>query len=789
MPEKKTHAFGSPGAPARWSSSAKVGIGTAYHTGCCAWFTLSHGVVDEIYYPSIDVPNTRDLQLLITDGSTFCHEERRDLEHKVEMPTPGALFYRLTNTDRKGRYQIIKEVLTDPHRPVLLMRVKLRVLKPAWRNRLKVYALLAPHIGGQGGGNIARCCELSTGDLLHAHREETHLVFGCSLGFSRRSVGYVGASDGWRDLRNFKMDWEFREAGPGNVAMMGEIILDGRSEFTVGVGFGKTDTSAVTALLQSFAAPFSEHRAAFEEQWRRSDRRGDVVTRKATTLARVSRMVLFAHEDKVFQGAMVASLSIPWGESKGDDAKGGYHLVWTRDLVQSASALLAADQSATALRALIWLAAVQNDDGGMPQNSWTDGTAYRDAIQLDETASLLLLASRLREADALHLFNPWKVLKKATAYLIKAGPVTPQERWEETAGYSPSTLAAVIAGIAGAAEFANDEAGPKTREFILAYADWLNAYVEEWTVTTSGSVHPKIKRHYLRITPADPKSSELAPDPDHAEIQLANDAGKYPARVIVGGDFLQLVRLGLRQPADPLILDSLKVIDRVLKRKLPSGEGWRRYSHDGYGQKRNGEPFDGTGIGRCWPLLTGERGHHAIALGRNARPYLRMMEAAAQGFLLPEQIWDEPTSKDRTCRIGEPSGSAMPLCWSHAEYLTLARSQRDGRIFDRIEPAYRRYARNGGRTESYYEFWSLRYRRSAIKTGKLLRIVGDAPAKIRWATANPKLDGSLELTESGLDQLWFADLPISRLPSGSSVEFSFLGLSGWEGITFRITLQ
>jgi len=57
---------------------------------------------------------------------------------------------------------------------------------------------------------------------------------------------------------------------------------------------------------------------------------------------------------------MIASLSIPWGETKGDDELGGYHLVWTRDLVQSATALLATGQRETPLRALIWLACIQN---------------------------------------------------------------------------------------------------------------------------------------------------------------------------------------------------------------------------------------------------------------------------------------------------------------------------------------------------------------------------------------------------------------------------------------------
>jgi Glucodextranase, domain N len=67
-------AFGTPGIEPRWTSSAKEGVGTAYHTSCRLWFTISHGIVNEIYYPRVDQPNTRDFQFLISDGETFCHE-------------------------------------------------------------------------------------------------------------------------------------------------------------------------------------------------------------------------------------------------------------------------------------------------------------------------------------------------------------------------------------------------------------------------------------------------------------------------------------------------------------------------------------------------------------------------------------------------------------------------------------------------------------------------------------------------------------------------------------------
>jgi glucoamylase len=427
----------------------------------------------------------------------------------------------------------------------------------------------------------------------------------------------------------------------------------------------------------------------------------------------------------------------------------------------------------------------------VPQNSWTHGTSFAPGIQLDQTASLVLLAWRLRAANALGRFDPWPVLAKAVSFLISSGPVTGQDRREENGGISPSTLAAVIAGITAAADFAADQRLPEIREFMLAYADWMNAYVEKWTVTNRGSLHPKVKRHYVRMTPMDPLASELGPDPDHAEIEIGNGGGWHPVSTIVSGDFLQLVRLGLRAANDPLILDSLRVIDHVLKRDLPGGPAWRRYNHDGYGQKADGEPFNGTGVGRCWPLLTGERGHHAIAAGQDARPFLATMETFAnEGGLLPEQVWDDPNLDDGSCRLGAPTGSAMPLCWSHAEYLILVRSQRDGKVFDRIEPAYQRYAKRTSSREFHYEFWSPRYRRAQIIIGKRLRIVTAAATCVRWTNDHWHSHVDSEASSSGLSQLWFVDVPTEKLPPGSQLEFTFYWTAAqrWEGVNFTVTM-
>ena len=803
-PSENSVAFGAPGIEPRWTSSAKEGVGTAYHTSCRLWFTLSHGIVNEIYYPHVDQPNTRDFQFLISDGETFCHEEKRDLTHAIEYPERDCLFYRLTNVEPRRRYRLVKYVFADPHRSVLLVHTKLEVLDESLRGRLSVYALLAPHLAGCGAGNSGWCSEIGDNKLLHAQRKNTHLLMACSSGFSRRSVGYVGFSDGWQDLmHNFKMDWEFKAAENGNIALTAEVELRDDSEFTVAVALGRSYQSAATKLFQSLAEPFELKRESYIRQWQRAviDPKFDFTsdTTDDGGMYRLSRCVLLAHEDKVFQGAIVASLSIPWGETKSDQDLGGYHLVWTRDLVHSATALLATGQIGTPLRALIWLAAIQRPDGSFPQNSWIDGTAYWSGLQLDQVAFPILLAWRLHKQDALDLFSPRAMILRAAARLIAQGPVTAQDRWEENAGYSPSTLAVVIAALVCTAEWAKEFGKTEVADFILAYADWLAAHVEEWTVTTEGELIEGLPRHYIRINPADPVAPDPHADPNKTIIQLANGGGIHPARNVVGGDFLHLVRFGIRKPDDAIVRDSIEVIDGVLKRELPQGPGWRRYNHDGYGQKDDGSAFDGTGVGRCWPILTGERGHYELAAGRDSKPFIRSMEDFAnEGGMLTEQLWDGPdlSHKGRThsgesgthMKPGCPTGAAMPLCWSHAEYVALVRSRHDGVCFDRVDPAFERYVLNPA--QSRYEIWTVRHPLRLAPPGKILRIIVAAEATIVWSTDNwIRRDESQTSYQPELN-LWFADFPTAEWPQGSAFAFTIFWKRDqrWEGRNWQVNI-
>jgi len=794
-PSENSVAFGAPGIEPRWTSSAKEGVGTAYHTSCRLWFTLSHGIINEIYYPHVDQPNTRDFQFLISDGETFCHEEKRDLNHLIEYPERDCVFYRLTNSEPRGRYRLVKEVLTDPHRSVLLVHTRVEVLDESLRGKLRLYALLAPHIAGRGAGNSAWCSEIGGSKLIHAQRQNVHLVIACNTGFARRSVGYVGFSDGWHDLiRDFKMGWEFRTAEQGNIALTGEVVVPDSGEFMLAVAFGRSYQSAATKLFQSLAEPLESHRQGYVRQWQRAvvNPRFDFSddTSDGGGMYRLSRCVLLAHEDKVFQGALVASMSIPWGETKGDDDLGGYHLVWTRDLVHSATALFATGQTGTPLRALIWLAAIQRPDGSFPQNSWIDGTAYWSGLQLDQVAFPILLAWRLHRQDALGLFNPRVMIVRAAARLILRGPVTTQDRWEENSGYSPSTLAVVIAALVCTAEWAKEFGRTDVADFIFAYADWLVAHVEEWTVTTEGELVEGYRRQYIRINPTDPNAPDPDANPNTTMIQVANGGGLHPARNVVSGDFLHLVRFGIRDANDPLVRDSIEVIDRVLKHELPQGPGWRRYNHDGYGQKDDGSAFDGTGVGRCWPILTGERGHYELAAGRDPKPFIKSLENFAnQGGMISEQLWDVNDLPDGSMKRGSATGAAMPLCWSHAEYVSLVRSRHDGICFDRVEPAFQRYVVNP--VQSGYEIWSLRHPLRRMSRGKILRIILAAEATVVWSKDGwAHTNRSDSTRQSGLD-LWFADFPTAEWPADSMFTFTYFWKRDqqWEGQNWQVSVQ
>jgi glucoamylase len=548
------------------------------------------------------------------------------------------------------------------------------------------------------------------------------------------------------------------------VAVIGEINLTQGDQCTVGIAFGDGLHAATAVLSQSLAVPFEQHRHRFIDQWQRMTdtlHPLDSVSGDGGHLYRTSRTLLLSHEDKTFAGALIASATIPWGDAMGDDDLGGYHLVWVRDMVNTATGLLASGDKITPLRALVYLACSQQSDGGFPQNFWIDGTPYWKGIQLDEVAFPIMLAWRLWKADALEKFDPYPMVKAAVRYLIQSGPVTQQERWEECSGYSPSTLAVAVAALVCAADFARSRGDYTAAQFIEDHADYIESHIETWTVTTQGSLVPDIPRHYIRILPVDLNDYSPVEDPNSGELELANrppgEPYRFPAKEIVDAGFLELVRYGIRPAGSKLMEDSLHAIDAVLKVNTPFGPAWRRYNNDGYGPHDDGKPYQGWGVGRAWPLLTGERAHYELAAGRDVRPLIKTMENfATQGGMLPEQVWDAPDVPSAYMYLGKPAGSATPLMWAHAEYIKLLRSLSDGEVFDRISIVADRYLKQQGRKD--LEVWKLTRRVEKIAAGSVLRLVAPGSFRLRCSYTNDGNFKDAASSSSGLG-LGYIDIP------------------------------
>ena len=790
------NAFGGPGIAPRWTQGNKDGVGTAYSGDSRVWFTLWNGCMTEVFYPTIDRAQMRDLQYLVSDGSTFFHEEKRDLRSVTERLPGDALAYRITNTDPAGRYTIVKDLIAAPHLPCVLTKTRFEGDDQAL-SRLHLYALCAPHLQVGGWGNNAYVIEADGRALLVAEKGGVWLALGATIPFARCSCGYVGASDGWTDLaENYQMDWEFDQALDGNVALIGELALEGAKEFTFGLAFGDGMHAAVTTLLQSLSTPFGDHAARYEEQWHRPCRKMlplHEVSADEGRLYHSSYDLLLAHEDKIFAGAFIASMSIPWGEARGDEDTGGYHLVWTRDMISSATGLMAAGHTETPLRALIYLAASQRDDGGFPQNFWINGEPYWSRVQLDEVAFPILLAWRLHEENALGQFDPYPMVLRAAAYLMQNGPATQQERWEEASGYSPSTLASNIAALVCAACLARTRGDVSTAEFLEDYADFLECHVEDWTVTTEGTLDPEVRRHFIRVHPVDIDDPHPMEDPNSGQLTMANvQAGRpsrFPAKEVVDAGFLELVRYGIRRPDDPVIVDSVRVVDRVLKVETPAGPSWHRYNHDGYGQRADGGPFLGWGKGRAWPLLTGERAHYELGLGNDVSGLVAAMERfASPTGLLPEQVWDEKDRPKLHMYLGKPTGAAMPLMWAHAEYVKLLRSVRDGQVFDRIQAVAQRYLVDR-RVCKPLEIWKHNRQPSHIRRGFALRVQAAGAFQLLYSTDDWASQQLAESTPTSLG-VGFVDVP-QQATRESPVRFTFYwaGEDRWEGREYEIAVR
>ncbi len=786
-------APGRPGLTPAWTSSAKTGVGTALSAASRVSFTISHGILNEIYYPRIDHACTRDCGLIVTGPEGYFSEEKRDTESDVRQVAEGVPGFALRNRSRDCRFTIDKRVVADPLRDVVLQRIR---FEPHDGAPYRVFVLLAPHLVNAGAHNRAFIETLKGWRMAFASGRGTTLALAASRPFLALSVGYVGVSDGFSALhRRSFLDESFALAEDGNVAICAELDLE-PDGIDLAIGFGRDENDAALCARTSLMEGFEAAEAVYTEEWL-AWQRGliQLEGRRATGINpyRVSTAVLRTHEARVSGGGMIASLSIPWGASKGDDDLGGYHLVWPRDLVESATALLAIGAQAQARRVLTFLQATQEEDGHWPQNMWLDGAAYWPGLQMDETAfPILLVGIALREGAIApdELVRHWPTVRRAARYIVLNGPVTAQDRWEEDGGYSPFTLAVEIAALVVAADLADRLGHAADAAYLLDTADLWNASVDRWTFATGTDLAKRlgIAGYYVRITP--PESSE-APSPLQGYVAIKNRAtaqGRQAADATISPDALAFVRFGLRAADDPRILDTVKAIDHLLKVDLPQGPLWHRYNGDGYGEHEDGAPFDGTGIGRAWPLLAGERAHYELARGdrAGAETLLAALEGSANaGGLLPEQVWDSADIPERELFRGRPSGSAMPLVWAHGEHVKLLRSLRDGAVFDMPIEAWKRYARD--KTGSTLAVWRFSNVATTLVRGKTLRIELLAPARVHWSSDDWGTVHETETRPTGFG-LHVADLDTAAMALGGTLRFTLYWpeASHWEGRDFAL---
>lgn len=769
-----------------------MAFGASFSDANRVWFTLWRGMVTETFYPNVDRAQVRDLKLVVTDERSFVHCEGGDFDCHVERLNGTSQAYEVLGKAPDLSYQFEKQVICDPDLPCVVQQY--RIDAGAHRD-LRCYMICSPHLGGQGTGGNAQLSLADGNKALLAHRENLWLAMGVDCGFSRASAGFAGVNDGLTDLcENHRMDYEFTKAEGGNVVLTGEIPR-GVNDFMVVLAFGRTPHGALTALTQSLAAKFPGKRDRYLKQWELACK-GRLDLRSAThdkgRLYEISCNALRTHEDKIYPGALIASLAIPWGQVKKaiTPAHAGYHLVWPRDAVNCAGAMLASGDRDTPLRTLTYLGVSQREDGSFAQNFWIDGDPNWSGLQLDEVTYPVLLARKLHEDKALLDFNPLPMIYKAAEYIVHQGPITPQERWEQMSGYSPSTLAVTIASMLAAATFARRDGKETAASFFEQYADWMRDHIEEWTVTTAGELLPDCPRYIIRINPAKP--GEAGPvSPNDAILKLPDQPPgqpqEYPARNIVDAGFLELVRYGILKPDDPLIVDSVRVVDATLKVDTPRGPCWHRFNHDGYGQRDDGSPY--WGKGRAWPLLTGERGHYALRAGQDAGPYIAALErlAGATG-LIPEQVWDQPFQRDGKDYFGRPTGSANPLAWAHAEYIKLVRSATDGHVFDLMPEVEERY-RNGNPRAERFTMWTRNYPSRRMSAGETLRIYARKPFRLRYSVDNWAQVRDLDAVDTELS-IYFADVSVGQ-EQKAPVRFTFFWTQSgeWNGSDYAIEVS
>ena len=774
-------ASGAPGLSSVWSYAGKQGIGTSYEQyddnntysdgGSTndiskVWFSLAQGIVTETAFGEIDRAQIKDLQFLVT-GNGFFDEEKNatnstvDYLDKDSKGRPLSPAYRLVNTDKDGKYTIEKHVFTDPDRQTLFTRV----IFTANEDNITPYVLVNPHMKNTGKEDVAFVGE----DSLNAREgDDVFLSVKSTAPFLKTSAGYVGSTDGYQDLNdNRVMDWTYDytdEVRPGNVAMMAELPTLNKGEtrtFDLVVGFGGSYEEATAQADDSLNEGYDSLLAKYNgkgsavgwEDYLASLRNLPAMIANTGDNGKqlyASAFVLKTMEDKSNPGALIASLSVPWGDTvNADQFATGYRAVWPRDFYQVAMALLALGDNKTPLVAFEYLPQVQvksstpgnsGSTGWFLQKTHVDGTLEWLGVQLDQTAMPIMLGWKLWQVGILSdrqisdRYNT--MLKPAAEFLANGGqvsirtseqqnnqqitpPNTHQERWEEQHGYSPSTTAAVITGLVAAGDIAQNAVhDPDAAKFYLSKADEYQGNVDNFMFTTTGlnSSCSDSGKYFLRIT-----QNQNPNDGDN--ILGSNGKNAISERKVVDGGFLELVRYGVKPGNDANIASTVCEFDRIsddsqnLKVKYDftfdgnQYPGFRRYGNDGYGERTNdGGSYvggDSHQRGRVWPFFTGERGHYELELAKASNggtisdakvaklrdTYVKGMEYFANtSFMLPEQVWDGVGSNATyNYTVGEGTDSATPLAWTHAEYIKLVKSLTDKNIWDSYEIVKARY--------------------------------------------------------------------------------------------------
>jgi glucoamylase len=670
-------AFGKPGMVPTWSKAKKVQVGTYYegYTGKVRsniWFSNVDGVLSEVYYPNIDRPQIKDSQFLIVDRSrNTLWEERKSLVHKVQVVSPSLV--KMINTERTGRFQISHTFFTLKNRSAVVDEVEVTMNEDG----LSLYLLVNPHINNSGYYDNAF---LSDGDLFF-YEGDTQLRVSTTAGFSQRSMGFVGFSDGFQDLRkDGVMDYNFTEAMGGNVAGTGKINIPARrGKYKFYVIYDFTNSQAIKLMN------LGQAKIDYNNSWNNYFNKVNVpsgMTQEEKRLYLRSLYTVKVHEDKLNPGSMAASLSKPWGDDIKEDGNtftGGYHLTWPRDLFHKALALLVAGDMQTPYMSLRFLKQIQYKSGvwnygeriipkkgAFPQNVWTNGKEYWGGLQLDQVGYPIQLVyhmfKRSNPSQKNTLLNEFGgMVFQAAEFIRKFGPWTGQERWEENFGISPSTFSVAAAAMFMASELLQNPVYGKVAK------GWLtkpNDNIHTWTFTNTGVYGDG--KYYLRVAGCGGYGAIWNPNSDQ-QCHIANSSMKKNQKLILDQGFLKLALMGLVPADDERILSSVEKVNKHISVKTPVGRGWYRYSFDSYGYGEGNK-------GRLWPLLNGEHGRYYIELYRAGfsswseakRGVNNMIGSflgfANEGLMIPEQVFE----KD-----GSGTGAATPLAWSHAEYIKL----------------------------------------------------------------------------------------------------------------------